>query len=427
MLGSQARRRRVADSLRNRGLRRQPGLVSHHTAMRSQRLLGRASANWLALALAIAVTTVALATRARSWHSLTDLAVYRRGAGYILNSTSLYADHPGLPFTYPPFSAVIFVPLELIGRVPAIATIIALNLAAYALFVTVLARPLKLTGIKLAIALVVGFAFEPVWHTITFGQVNLLLAALIVADVFLLKPQHRGFAVGIAAGIKIVPGIFVLYYLLRRDWPSVFRSAAGFGVSLVVGAIFAPQDSWLYWTKLFFNSDHIGGVAYVSNQSLYGGLIRILRTEHPPTVIFLALALAAIALGLAAAARQLSRGDNVAALVSIALAALLASPVSWTHHWVWLVPAAMVLYAHRHRVGAALLAATAIVAPMWFTPSTNFREFEHTWWQAALCLSYAICAVLFLARMATEPRPLRTGQPALVRRYRSSSSGASQP
>jgi alpha-1,2-mannosyltransferase len=60
-------------------------------------------------------------------------------------------------------------------------------------------------------------------------------------------------------------------------------------------------------------------------------------------------------LGIAAARRQLRIGDDVAALTAVAVGGLLASPLSWTHHWVWGVPAIMVLVSRRHWVTAWLL------------------------------------------------------------------------
>jgi len=84
---------------------------------------------------------------------------------------------------------------------------------------------------------------------------------------------------------------------------------------------------------------------------------------------------------------------------------LLTSPISWSHHWVWFVPAVLVLLAQGRRRAAVVLALVPALAPEWWTPSTQapytyIREFHHHWWQTWLCLSYAVAGLAFLVMMA---------------------------
>jgi len=377
--------------------------VENRVAVRGSGGLGQRLRSSPGLLLCGVLITATLLLVLRPPWTMTDLAVYRRGAGELLHRQSLYVDLPTFPFTYPPFAALCFVPLYLIGRAPAIVVGTAVSLLAYAGTIDLLGRRLALSTTQIRLFLVGGLCFEPIWHTLALGQVNLYLAALVTVDAFVLPARHRGWLVGLAAGIKLVPGVFVLYFLLQRNWRAVLQSAAGLLGTIVVGWLAAPADSTKYWTKLFFSTDHVRGVAYVGNQSLNGGLVRLTRNEHPPTGWYVALAVCAVALGALAARRQLRAGRDAAAFVCIAMVGLLVSPISWTHHWVWLVPAVMVLAAGRHWIGAAAVTAVGVIAPMWFTPATDLREFHHSWWQAALCLSYAAAAVWFLARLAAEP------------------------
>jgi len=374
----------------------------------------------VALAGCVALTAVVVGLRAR-W-DMVDLGVYRRGAGDVYHSASLYSDSAQLPFTYPPFAASVFLLLLGLGAVGAIITDLAISALAY-LFVMVLAcRRLGLGDRAMPFVLVLGFCLEPVWRTLALGQVNLLLMALVVADTLLISPQRRGWLVGVAAGIKLVPGIFVIYFALQRDWPGIRRAALGFAGTIVVGLLLARNASETYWTKLFFSTDHFRGVAYVINQSLNAILVRLVHQEHPPAWAYLLLALGAVALATGAAARQLRGGDEVAALTCIAIGGLLASPISWTHHWIWLAPAIVVLVARRKWVSAAVVSTVTIVAPMWFTPSMRLREFHHNWWQALLCMSYAAIGIWFLLQMlATDPArvqpiPPQLGGPEQARR-----------
>lgn len=341
--------------------------------------------------------TVALVGLRARW-DMVDLAVYRRGAGDVYHSTSLYGDPAPLPFTYPPFAAGLFVVLLGLGAVGALVAVLGISAVAYAFVMVVVCRRLGFSDRLVPVVLVSGVGLEPVWRTLALGQVNLFLAALVVADALVVSGRRRGWLVGLAAGIKLVPGIFVVYFALQRDWPAIRRSLIGFAATIVAGLLLARDASETYWTKLFFSTDHFHGVAYVSNQSLNGILVRLVHREHPPTWAYLLLAVAAVALATIAAARQLRSGDQIAALTCVAIGGLLASPISWTHHWVWLAPAILVLAARRQWISAAALSAVTVVAPMWFTPNTHLREFHHTWWHALLCASYALAGIWFLLR-----------------------------
>lgn len=346
---------------------------------------------------AIGLTGLLLALRP-PW-TMTDLGVYRRGAGEVLHGHSLYIDLPTLPFTYPPFAAVLFVPLQVIGRGPAIVAATAASVGAYGWLLRLVGRQLRFSPWTIRLVTILGLCFEPIWHTLALGQVNLYLALLVALDALSLPARHRGWLVGVAAGIKLVPGIFVLYFLLQRNWRAALQAFFGFLGTVAIGWLATSSDSTKYWTKLFFSTDHVRGVAYVGNQSLNGDLVRLMHNEHPPTAAYAALALLALGLGACAARNQLRQGDQAAALVCVAIVGLLVSPISWSHHWVWLVPAAMVLVAKRAWASAAFLTVVAVAAPMWFTPATQLREFHHNWWQAALCLTYAAAGIWFLVRM----------------------------
>jgi alpha-1,2-mannosyltransferase len=111
--------------------------------------------------------------------------------------------------------------------------------------------------------------------------------------------------------------------------------------------------------------------------------------------------LGALALGVVAAKREIDSGNDVNGLVCIGLASLLASPISWTHHWVWAVLALMVLVQGQRRVAAAALAAVLVIGPMWLAPRGGLVELRHTWWQAAACLSYVLVGLAYLIFFAS--------------------------
>ena len=287
-----------------------------------------------------------------------DLEVYVRGAQAIVTRAPLYASQTGvLPFTYSPFAALVFTPLLFMGSTGARWVLTLGSLASYLVVIGTFGWRLRLPRTHLVLVALAGMALEPFVRTMLLGQVNLYLMAAVVVDCLVIRSSHRGWLVGMAAGIKVVPGVFVLYFVLQRDWRSAVRAGCGFLLTVVCGVIAAPRDSLRFWGGGLFGISHWGPVAVVDgkNQSLIGQLARISHNPSPLTVTMLVLCVSGLALGIAAAHRQLRIGDDVAALTAVAIGGLLASPLSWTHHWVWGVPAIMVLVSRRQWVAAWLL------------------------------------------------------------------------
>lgn len=374
------------------------------------RMVRRAALGRWALIVCIAVFVAGAARTIRitslwQWN-FEDLAVYTRGASAVLHGTDPYANHAGqLAFTYPPFAALAILPLHAIGAGRAQILMAALSLLCAVLVTVTLGRRLALRARTTALLGLVCLSIEPVLRTLQLGQVNLLLTALVVLDAFVIPSRTRGLLTGVAAGIKLVPGVFVIYYALRRDWPAVARCSVGFVASVAMGAIATPSGSWHYWTRSAFSTTHIGSPTFVDNQSLTGVSGRLLRTEHPPTSITLLLGAVALLLAAAAARVQLQRDNqagDVAALTCIAIGGLLASPIAWTHHWVWLAPVVLVLVSQRRHLAASGTFAIAYVAPEWYTPNYGNRELHDNLWQQLLGASFALLAIAFLVIMCSS-------------------------
>jgi alpha-1,2-mannosyltransferase len=354
------------------------------------------------LAVAIAVLAL-LSRRSTTVWTFIDLSVYRSGAAQLLAQHSIYTGPAHrIGFTYPPFAALMFIPLQVIGEHPANVVMTLLSLVAFAVVVVVLGRELQLPRwTTVVVAGLGGLALQPVQYNLWLGQINLVLMALVLLDVFVLPRRFRGVLIGIAAGIKLTPGVFLLYYILRRDGAAARRTVISFVVTVALGFTVAGADSVRYWTQLFFDSNRIGDIVFGDNQSIYGVMARVFHTSQPPRVLYLALSFATISLAVLAARRQLAQGSDLGAVVCLAVGGLLVSPVSWSHHWVWLVPALLIWFDRRQSVLAMLGAVTTFLAPMYFTPLGGDKEFGHVWWQAVACASYVLVGLVFLISMLT--------------------------
>jgi Protein of unknown function (DUF2029). len=394
---------------------RSSGTVVDLKAATNRRLI-----SWAATVLAVvALLWIRWSVARGNW---ADLEVYLRGAQAIVTGTPLYVHHAGvLPFTYSPFAAMVFTPLHLLSSTGARWVFTLGSLVSYLVAVGAIGWRLRLPWRHMALVALAGTALEPFVRTILLGQVNLYLMAAVVVDCLVIRSSRRGWLVGLAAGIKVVPAVFVLYFVLKRDWRSARRAVFGFLVTVVCGTVVAPQDSLRFWGGGLFGISHFGPAAVVDgkNQSLIGQLARISHNPSPSMVTELLVFAAALTLGAVAAHRQLRIGDDVAALTAVAIAGLLASPLSWTHHWVWAVPAVMVLMSRRQWVMAWLLGSVFAAGARWGVTLQPSQQ-SLTLLQQVACATYVAAGTGLLAmwafgsggggRSAPTPEPNETGR-----------------
>lgn len=349
-----------------------------------------------------------------------DLDVYRIGGRAWLDGVPLYGPLPAtavglrLPFTYPPFAAVVFsalslIPLGIAGLLATLCTIAALVVP-----VRQYLRPLDW---PLGWALPVALVLEPVRSTIQFGQVNVVLMALVAADCLAPAPRWpRGSLTGLAAAVKLTPLPFALFFLLRRDYRAAAATSLTFAGCSALGLVLAPGDSARFWTSAVFGTtSRIGNPQYAANQSIVGTLTRAGLNPATPVCLCLWLTLSAAVLLVACLGmrRVLEAGHARLALALNAFAALLVSPISWSHQWVWAGPAVLALTAAGRESsvrGARPAAACGLVlflaAPQWW-----FDGQPH-WalWQQAVGDSYVLFAISILI-IAARVRPLKPAAP----------------
>lgn len=265
----------------------------------------------------------------------------------------------------------------------------------------------------LAWLLPLALFIEPVRNTLWLGQINIVLLALVSLDCLTEAPRWpRGVLVGLAAAVKLTPAAFVLYFLIRRDYRAAITAAACFAAVTGAGFLLAPGDSVRYWTSIVFETSRTGGLAYAGNQSIQAVLTR--AGLDPLTTAGAAAWLALSALVFAAAwigmKRAFAAAEDCWALSLNAFAALLISPISWSHHWVWCVPALLTLAVAglRRQSRLALVAAFSglvvfAAAPQWWFPSGSEQELRWPAWQQVIGASYVIFAVVVIGLSARGP------------------------
>ncbi len=301
--------------------------------------------------------------------AMRDLVVYRNGGLIVRHVTPAYNGHlasplydwtgqNGVQFTYPPFAAVVFAVASVLSWTAmrwamTLASLAALGLSLWLVFGALgyPARPRVRLGATFGVT-ALALLTEPVQETLGLGQVNLLLMLLVVAD--LLTPAAlagrtrwwHGIGIGIAAGVKLTPLIFIPYLLLIRRYRQAATAAATFAAD--GGARLRDRAHGLrtyWWHRLFLNANRIVFLGTRGNQSLRGVLTRLAGSVTSGAAPWIVAAILVVLAGLVAAAVLYRAGHPVAGMLACALTGLLVSPLTWDHHWVWVAPG-IALLAH---------------------------------------------------------------------------------
>jgi alpha-1,2-mannosyltransferase len=381
-----------------------------------------------------------------------DLDVYRDGATAWMRGDALYGTLPPIangllePFTYPPISAVAMAPLALMSSTAAGIMMTAVSLALLLCVLVLFLRATKLAAgpgaWRLASAMLpVAVLIEPVRTTLAYGQINIVLMALVAFDLLLPGTWFtvrgrtvgwpRGALTGVAAALKLTPLVFLLYFLARRDWRGCASLLGGFLAATAVGFALAPGDSRQYWGTTVFQTDRIGLHVFSGNQSITGVLFRAHLTGGVENKVWLGLCVVVGVVALIAVSKAARAGRTVTAVALTACTQLLVSPVSWSHHWVWAGPVLVCALVRgwrlrrtqgprflgmpRHLWISAAVTAVFLAEPQVWFPHTNGRELGWAWWEQIIGSAYVWVAVVALALCAWLPaRPASPADDASV-------------
>src|SRR5690348_15155289 len=347
-----------------------------------------------------------------------DLHVYLGGSAAIDHPGTLYGyvyadqtpDFP-LPFTYPPFAAVVFYPLQFIPF--SILTFIwqvAIIASLYGV-VRISQRLLPDDGGRRVAMLwtAVGIWLEPIRSNFDYGQINVMLVLAVLYAVYSARWWLSGLLVGLAAGMKLTPAVSGLYFVGARRWTATIFSAVVFFGTIAVSALVVGDQTRYYFTELLGDAKRVGPIGTSFNQSWRGGISRILGHDAGYGPIVLAGIVVTAALAFLAWRAIGGASDRLGAIVIVQMFGLLMSPISWTHHWVWLIPL-MIWLLHgplRNRLEARVLGwgwlALTIVGVPWLLSfaQPTIWVISRPWYLAWAGLIYIVATLATLAWIAT--------------------------
>jgi alpha-1,2-mannosyltransferase len=358
-----------------------------------------------------------------------DLRVYRDSVSYWRAGSNPYLaafTRSRLPFTYPPFALLALSPF----------TWTSFPIAQWLLWVTSIAAAtgsvvlvLRDRGVAVtkrlwceafAWACVSVMVLEPARSGFNYGQIECILMFIVVADLLLVPSRYRGVLIGFAAAVKLTPLVFVVAFVVSRDVKSVVRAVASFLVWTALSWLFWPGLSSLYWFHDVSKPSRDGSIAYGGNQSWNAILHRAPFSANGSELAWLLLSLLTLAVTAFVAWRCVNVSQKAFAMVSVALAGLLVSPISWTHHWIWALLIPPMLVGRRSpdvprsvRMMFWGLVALTIAAPYWWfshgIPADVFDAIMPLWASAILVVWGAIGFMTW--RGSPEPSDVRSVTP----------------
>ncbi|WP_310787086.1 mannosyltransferase [Mycobacterium sp. Z3061] len=356
-----------------------------------------------------------------------DLHVYVGGAAALDHPGTLYSyvyadqtpDFP-LPFTYPPFAAVILYPLHFVPfGVLAFLWHVAIVAALYGV-VRVSQRLIGTAADRTAAMLwtAVSIWIEPLRSNFDYGQINVFLVLAVLYAVYTTRWWLSGALVGVAAAVKLTPAVAGIYLLGARRWSAALFSLAVFLCTIGVSLLVVGDQARYYFTDLLGDAHRVGPIATSFNQSWRGAISRIVGHDagYGPLVLAALVVTAVVAV---LAWRALDNSDALGRLLVVELFGLLLSPISWTHHWVWLVPL-MIWLIHgplRERLGAKILGWGWLVLTVIGVPwLLSFEQptiwvISRPWYLAWAGSVYVVAALATLGWVATT-RSARRVAPA---------------
>jgi alpha-1,2-mannosyltransferase len=315
-----------------------------------------------------------------------------------------------MPYVYPPLTALLF--FVSLSFLPAAAASLVWNSASLVALGAVVWLTLGIAGLRdtrakivLTVAGVVLAAWLlPVRLLLVAGQINMFLVLLVLLDFRRPDGRWKGIGIGVAAGLKVTPLIFIVYLLLTRRWAAARNATLAFLGTMAIGILILPADSLKYWGGLVFQSARVGGIWDTPNQSLAGAIARVSHADAFANWWLIVLALVAAA-GLAAATHAYRRGADFLGFSAAAITGLLISPFSWEHHWVYIIPLLVWLacWAWRERSIPVAIATAALVTV--FTvrtfmlvgiPEAPSAPLPLAWWQELVASPFPLAGLVLL-------------------------------
>ncbi|MGD0055325.1 MAG: glycosyltransferase family 87 protein [Acidimicrobiales bacterium] len=308
------------------------------------------------------------------------------------HSGNVYVPFGSEAFTYPPGAILLFWPILWVSVNVLTVSWTLLSLAALVVTLAVLINRFLLWDRWLSVGLacwmtaLTALVFPPILEGLTWGQTGTLLLALVVLDFLIVRGSPKGVLVGLATAFKIYPGLFIVAWLLRREWRAAFTALATAGATTALAWLLWPRSASTFFTKELFGGHELGHFAShaaVTASSSFSAMFM-----RPPFHVgllndygtFGACAIVMI-VGLWSSHRLWSHGRELSAMVVLLIASAIGAPLAWDHYFSF---APLLLFVPleigvRNPLSRVALASAVVMLVPWF----RFRRpTASSWWSS---------------------------------------------
>lgn len=287
----------------------------------------------------------------------------------------------GLPFLYPPFAAVVLWPLSVMTNATGEALWWCATLASSVWFLAVVGwsiapvaaqrwprSPLADVQVVVPLCVAAGVWTMPVVLNGRLGQVNALVAALIVTDLVLLRRRSAwaGVGTGLAAATKVTPAILIPYLFLAGRRRAAAVATTAFVVATAIAAVVYPSDTWRFFRTELWSTRRAPDVDTIFNNTIRR-VAAGLPSDRLELLVWAVVSLVVLVVAYRRAIRADHAGNVLAAFTLVMLASYLVSPLTWGHHLFFLIPAVLwwlVTADSWWRWGVGAVAVVALVDPV---------------------------------------------------------------
>ena len=275
-----------------------------------------------------------------------DLLGRRANLNNLNRTGNIYVPFKTEAFTYPPTAIAFFYPILLIPKYLLTSIWTLLSLAALCASLNLVLQNLRpqpvLSALRTSLVLTVMSALlaAPVLEGLFWGQVGTFLLLAVGWEEVSESDVRGGVLVGLATALKIYPGIFILVFILRRQWSRLFWALGTIATLLLSSYVLWPTS-----TKWYFIHVVMGGEGAVHFQNSHaatnnGSFVAVLERfpfnfASISTIVQIIISVAVIALSLLGGHRLWQRGMKLSSLLVMMMGSVLASPIAWDHYFVF--------------------------------------------------------------------------------------------
>ncbi len=263
-------------------------------------------------------------------------------------SGNVYLNFGHLAFTYPPAAIFLFFWITIPTQIILIVFWTILNAICLFLIITkgitFVNYRKGIEKINLSLWLTIGaiLLVPPIYECFALGQIGLILFYLTFIDYFSESNKLNGVFLGIAAGVKLYPVLFIFAWISQKKYKESITAITTAVMLNLLAYFIWPSSSMYFFKKIIFGGAEIShlleGIKRLGSSSVISPLIRSpfnLGSENKLALIGLIATYALITIFISL--KLHNEGYVLTAFIVIAFTSATCSIVTWDHYFVFII------------------------------------------------------------------------------------------